>query len=722
MPDSRTNVIARETGVSPRQVDAVLRLVADGGTIPFIARYRKEATGGLDEVKLRAIGEREQYLAELDARREAIRESIAEQGKLTGDLASRLAACATKTDLEDLYLPYRPKRRTRATMARERGLEPLAARILAQPRDGNPAREAQALVDPARGVPDIEAAFAGARDIVAETMAERADLRKGVREVLLHHGLLAARVIKKAVADGAPTKYQDYYDYSEPVSRIPSHRYLAVRRGEREGVLRVRVEVDEWRVLGLLFRGMRHRPGTPFAEQLGDAVTDGQKRLLGPAVEKDVLAALKERSDAAAVEIFAENLRSLLLAAPLGERPVLGLDPGFRTGVKCAVVSATGAFLENTTIFPFELKRRAEAERAFGALVKRHHPAAVAVGNGTASRETLEFAKKALAGAGAENTILVSVSEAGASVYSASDTAREEFPDLDLTVRGAISIGRRLQDPLAELVKVDPQALGVGQYQHDLNEGLLSGKLTEVVEDCVHRVGVELNTASAPLLRRVAGIRPAVAKAIVAHRDEHGPFKNRRKLLAVAGLGPRAYEQAAGFLRIRRAANPLDASAVHPERYGLVGVIAGDLGVAVSDLVGNGDLAAKIDVKRYLGDEVGEPTLLDIKAELAKPGRDPRESFEAPGFRDDVNAIEDVEPEMTFTGVVTNVVAFGAFVDIGVHQDGLVHISQLADRFIKDPHEVVHAGQRLKVRVLSVDLPRKRIALTARMRPDLKSQ
>ena len=342
MSDSRTNVIARETGVSPRQVDAVLRLVADGGTIPFIARYRKEATGGLDEVKLRAIGERERYLAELDARREAIRESIAEQGKLTGDLASRLDACATKTDLEDLYLPYRPKRRTRATMARERGLEPLAARILAQPREGNPALEAQAFVDPARGVPDVEAAFAGARDIVAETMAERADLRKSVREVLLRHGLLAARVIKKAVADGAPTKFQDYYDYSEPVSRIPSHRYLAVKRGEREGILRVRVEVDEERVLGLLLRGMLHRPGSPFAGQLHDAVTDGQKRLLGPAVEKDVQAALKERSDAAAVEIFAENLRSLLLAAPLGEQPVLGLDPGFRTGVKCAVVSATG--------------------------------------------------------------------------------------------------------------------------------------------------------------------------------------------------------------------------------------------------------------------------------------------------------------------------------------------------------------------------------------------
>jgi len=704
------SLIAEEIGKPARQVEAALRLMDEGGTVPFIARYRKEATGGLSEVDLHAIEERHRYLSDLDGRREVIRKSIEEQGKLTDDLARRLAGCRTKTDLEDLYLPYRPKRKTRATAARARGLEPLAARILAQPTDGNPRQEARAFVDPARDVPDEDAALAGARDIVAETMAERADLRALARDVHHGRGKVTSRVVKKMQTDPAAARFSDYFDYAEPVSRIPSHRFLAVRRGEREGVLRVKIDVDTDNLDRRLLSGMNGRPDSPFARELREAVADGRKRLLGPAVEKDVFASLKERSDLAAVEVFATNLRSLLLAAPLGEQPVLGIDPGFRTGIKCAAIDATGRLLSHRTLYPFEPKRRSQAADGLRAMVEAHPPKAIAVGNGTASRETMAFAAETLG----SSVMVLSVSEAGASVYSASDVAREEFPDLDLTVRGAISIGRRLQDPLAELVKVEPRAVGVGQYQHDVHQPLLGEKLSQVVLSCVNRVGVELNTASAPLLARVAGIRPQVAKNILARREAAGPFRRRRDLLDVKGLGPRAYEQAAGFLRIHGATNPLDASAVHPERYDVVKRMAADLGVAVADLVGNSELAGSVEIGRYVSGDVGEPTLRDIVEELGKPGRDPRARFEAPSFRDDVNKIEDVESGMTFTGVVTNVTAFGAFVDIGVHQDGLVHISQLADHFVKDPHREVQAGQTLAVRVLSVDLPRKRISLTAK--------
>jgi uncharacterized protein len=475
--------------------------------------------------------------------------------------------------------------------------------------------------------------------------------------------------------------------------------------------------VDAGALGARLLREMGHRRSSPFAGELEAAVTDGLTRLLGPAVEKDTLAALKERSDLAAVEVFARNLEDLLLAAPFGARPVLGIDPGFRTGIKCAALDATGGLQEHRTLHPFEKDRGDAAASAFRELVRRHRPAAIAVGNGTASRETMAFAREALAETEMRDVMVVSVSEAGASVYSASEIAREEFPDLDLTVRGAVSIGRRLQDPLAELVKVEPRAVGVGQYQHDVPPALLAEKLDQVVVSCVNKVGVELNTASAPLLSRVAGLRPTVAKNLVAHRDAKGPFRSRRDLLEVKGLGPRAFEQAAGFLRIRGASDPLDASAVHPERYGLVKRMARDLGVKLSDLAGNADLASRIDLRRYVGGDVGEPTLRDIVEELRKPGRDPRARFEAPGFRDDVTTIEDVRPDMVFTGVVTNVTAFGAFVDIGVHQDGLVHISKLADHYVKDPHQEVRTGQTLRVRVLSVDLPRRRISLTAK-RPD----
>jgi uncharacterized protein len=698
----RSQLIAKEVKASPRQVDAVLGLLGDGGTVPFIARYRKEATGGLSEVEIHAIEERHRYLAELDQRRQTILASIEEQGILTDELRHRLDGCSRKTELEDLYLPYRPKRKTRATAARARGLEPLANRILAQPHDGDPRREARAFVDPDRDVPDIDAALAGARDIVAETMAERADLRALAREVCAKRGRVVSRVVKKKVADGRSTRFSDYYDFSEPVSRIPSHRFLAVKRGEAEGVLRVKIETDAENLRARLLHGMRHRRGSPFAEEMDQAVADGLKRLLGPAVEKDVLADLKERSDVAAVEVFAENLRNLLLAAPLGEKRVIGIDPGFRTGIKCAVLDATGRLLEYRNLFPFDERRMGNAALALGEMVERHRPEAIAVGNGTASRETIAFVRDS-------GPMVVSVSEAGASVYSASEIAREEFPDLDLTVRGAISIGRRLQDPLAELVKVEPKAVGVGQYQHDVHQPLLAAKLEQVVLTCVNRVGVELNTASAPLLARVAGLKPTVAKNVVAHREQNGPFESRRELLKVKGLGPKAYEQAAGFLRIRGTANPLDASAVHPERYGIVRAMAKDLGVKVADLVGNADLAGTVEIGRYVGGDVGEPTLRDIVEELGKPGRDPRARFEAPSFRDDVKEIGDVEPGMTFTG-------FGAFVDVGVHQDGLVHISQLSDRFVKDPHQVVRAGQTLRVRVLSVDLDRKRISLSAKAR------
>ncbi|MFO0749154.1 MAG: helix-hairpin-helix domain-containing protein [Myxococcota bacterium] len=617
------------------------------------------------------------------------------------------------------------KRKTRASAARERGLAPLAERMLAQPRPpgcSDVLREARAFVAPVgpdrpeeRAVPDVEAALAGARDIVAEVMAERADLRALARDAFARQSRVASSAVKKTT-EGQRTRFEDYYAYAERADKIPSHRYLAIDRGESEGFLKVKLELDDERLVAELTRRMGHDARSPFAPSLAEAVADGYRRLLRPAIENEVRADLKARADAEAVNVFARNLDAILLAPPLGEAVVLGIDPGFRTGCKCAVVGATGDLLAHATIFPTPATSAAPADPR-AALVARHRPAAIAVGNGTAGRETEAFARQALAAAGdlaAPKPVVVAVSETGASVYSASDLAREEMPDLDITYRGAVSIGRRLQDPLAELVKVEPKALGVGQYQHDVDQGLLGERLDAVVETAVNRVGVELNTASAPLLSHVAGIGPALAKAIVQHRKKHGAFRSRRQLLDVSGLGPSRFEQAAGFLRIRHGDHPLDASAVHPERYGLVERIAKDLGTPVAGLVGNAALAQSIDPQRYLGGDVGLPTLADIKAELARPGRDPRAGFEAPAFREDVKTLDDLEVGMELDGVVTNVTAFGAFVDIGVHQDGLVHVSELADRFVKDPHEAARAGQRLKVRVLSVDRERKRIALSAR--------
>jgi uncharacterized protein len=704
--------IAEELRLPAAGVRAVTRLLGEGATVPFIARYRKEQTGGLDEVAIRAIEEKRDYVVQLEDRRRAILSAIDEQGKLTPELRRAIETCRAKSELEDLYLPYKTKRRTRAMMARERGLEPLARRILAQPANGDPRKEALPFVDRTKDVPDVETALAGARDIVAEILAERADVRSLVRARFDREGVLECAAI--AAKTKVPTKFEAYYDFSERAKTIPSHRFLAILRGEEEGILRVKIRVDEDALAFEIAGRAGYRRAAPFAAQMQEAVVDAVKRLLMPSIESDMRSDLKEASDVEAVKIFAENLSKLLLAPPLGRRVVLGIDPGQRTGCKCVVVDDTGKLLTYALI---QLVGGAsaldQAKKILGGLLQKHRPFAVAVGNGTHGRETADFARDLAKSIGVE-TLVVLVSESGASVYSASDVAREEFPELDLTVRGAISIARRLQDPLAELVKIDPKAIGVGQYQHDVRPALLLRKLDEVIESCVNAVGVELNTASAPLLSRVAGVGPALAKKIVAYREKAGAFRSRRDLLQVAGLGPKAFEQVAGFVRIRGASNPLDASAVHPERYPLVERIARDAGVDVRALVGNEALATTIPWSEYVDGDVGLPTLEDIRREVAKPGRDPRDSFEAPTFRDDVRKIEDVKPGMQLEGSVTNVTAFGAFVDVGVHQDGLVHVSQLSDRFVKDPHAVVRVGDRIKVRVLEVDLARKRISLTAK--------
>lgn len=711
-PDDLAPRIAADLQLPLAGVGAVVRLLADKATVPFIARYRKEMTGALDEVQIRAIEERHAYLGELEARRTLVLETISGQGKLSAELEARIRAAQTKNALEDLYLPFKPKRRTRAMMARERGLEPLARRILEQPERGDPRAEASRLVNAAREVPDTDAALAGARDIVAEVMAERADVRTLAREVYGRGGVESSAVPKKTQE---PTKFEQYYDFGEAVTSIPSHRYLAICRGESEGVLRVRIAADTARLLGRLGQMMGVQARSPFAAQLVAAIDDGLTRLLGPAMESDVRAELKVRADIEASKVFARNLRDLLLAPPLGGKAVVGIDPGLRTGCKCVALSDTGRYLGSVTLYLSQgQEAQARATKDLLAFLGRWKPEAIAVGNGTGGRETEAFVRATLGSAGLPGILCVAVSEAGASVYSASDIAREEFPDLDLTLRGAISIGRRLQDPLAELVKVQPEAIGVGQYQHDVQASLLTQKLGEVVESCVNHVGVELNTASAPLLGHVAGIGPSLARKIVAHRDAHGPFPSRSALLKVSGLGPRAFEQAAGFLRVRGGSHPLDASAVHPERYALVENMAADLGAPLRDLVGHPQRSAAIDVRRYVGPGVGEPTLRDILDELHKPGRDPRKQFEPPRFRDDVHALTDLRPGMVLEGVVTNVTPFGAFVDVGVHQDGLVHISQLSEQFVRDPHTVVAAGDRLTVRVVEVDLARKRIALSAR--------
>ncbi len=706
--------MSSELSLPRRGVAAVVALLEEGATVPFIARYRKEATGSLDEEQIRTIQERHAYLLELEKRRQAILASIEEQGKLTDELRAKLQACTTKTELEDLYLPYKPKRRTRATIARDKGLQPLADAVLGQPDTPAPEEAAQQYVDPEKEVQSVDDALAGARDIVAEHVAEDARVRQLARDHFAREGQLTAEVNPDKKDER--TKFESYYGFREKTADIPSHRFLAVRRGEREEILRTRVEVDEERLLPQLRSEVGVRT-SPWAPQLVTAIDDGYKRLIAPSVENDVRSELKKRADREAVEVFANNLRNLLLAAPMGLHAVVGIDPGLRTGCKCAAVDNTGKYQGSVTIYPHQGEtRRKGAAEALLTFLREHRPYAVAVGNGTAGRETEAFVRDTLREAGEDlgEPMVVLVSESGASVYSASPLARKEFPDLDVTIRGAISIARRLQDPLAELVKIDPKSIGVGQYQHDVNQNLLKRKLDDVVESCVNHVGVELNSASAPLLSYVAGIGPGLATKIVQHREVHGAFASRKAVLDVTGLGPRTYEQAAGFLRVSDSEHPLDNSAVHPERYALVDRMAADLGVEVGALVGDAELVDRIDIQRYLSDEVGEPTLRDIVQELKKPGRDPRATFEPPAFREDVNTLEDLTPGMTLEGVVTNVTHFGAFVDIGVKQDGLVHVSQLADRFVRDPAEVAKVGDKLKVRVLEVDLERKRISLTCK--------
>ena len=696
-----------EVGASAHQISAVEKLLADGATVPFIARYRKEAHGNLDEVAIGKIQERLAYYSELESRKETILKSIADQEKLTPELEKKIRECYQKSALEDLYQPYKPKRRTRAQIAKEKGFGPLADSLW---NGDEAAAEAPA--------EDLQYA----RDIIAERVADMANVRGYVRQLFATKSVVKSEAASPKPAE--PTKFEQYYDYCEPIAEMPSHRYLAIRRGQKEGVLWVKLELDkELATGGIMELVEKEAPGCANPKcraEMETAVEDAYKRLLAPSCEIDVTVDKKMEADRAAVEVFAENLRHLLLAAPLGEKAVLAIDPGIRTGCKVAMMDATGKYLGKTVIFPQQ--KPEESAKTIALIVNKYRPEAVAIGNGTAGRETEAFVRQTLKRLREQHPeiptpMVVSVSEAGASVYSASEIARKEFPDLDLTVRGAISIGRRLQDPLAELVKIDPKAIGVGQYQHDVHQPLLGAKLDEVVVSCVNGVGVELNTASAPLLERVSGVGASLAKAIVEWRNENGKFHTREDLKKVKGLGAKAFEQCAGFLRIRDSENPLDASAVHPERYALVGRMAADLGVSLGDLVGNSAAASKIDVRRYITNDVGEPTLKDIVAELVKPGRDPRAVFEPPKFRDDVTKIEDVKEGMKLEGVVTNVTAFGAFVDIGVHQDGLVHLSELSDSFVSDPKSVVKAGDRLQVTVIGVDKARGRISLSAKSKP-----
>lgn len=704
-----TYVIAA-TGLKPFQVEHTVELLQEGATVPFIARYRKEHTGELDEVQIRAVEEQFAYFSELEERKVTVLKSIDEQGKLTPELRGRIEASRQKTEVEDLYLPYKPKRRTKATIARERGLEPLADIIAAQElMCGAPEDAALPFVNPDKEVLDAAAALDGAGHILAERLSDSADARTVVRRLTNEQGVMTARVASDY--KDQVTKFEMYYDFQEPLKAIPSHRMLAMRRGEKEEILYLSISAPVEQILaGLKSRLiLRSSIFTPLLERVAE---DAYKRLIAPSIEVELRLESKERADEAAIQIFARNLRELLLAPPAGGKRVLGIDPGFRTGSKLAAVDATGRFLEHVTIYPHIGEGRLpQARQELLRIVANHAVEMVAVGNGTAGREMEIFVKETLAAAGRQLPV-VSVSEAGASVYSASEIAREEFPDLDLTVRGAISIARRLQDPLGELVKVDPKSIGVGQYQHDVNQGMLKRSLDGVVESCVNYVGVDLNTASWALLAYVSGVGPALAKAITRYRDENGSFTSRKALLKVPRFGAKAFEQSAGFLRIRGGKNPLDNSAVHPERYKLVETMAADLGVSLAGLTADPAMVSRIDLKRYVAEGVGLPTLSDIIEELKKPGRDPRSQFKTVSFRDDIREIGDLKEGMILQGVVTNVTAFGAFVDIGVHQDGLVHISHLAGRYVKDPNDVVRAGQVVNVKVLSADPQRKRIALS----------
>ncbi len=706
--------IAAEIAARPEQVAAASALLDGGATVPFVARYRKEATGGLDDTQLRTLADRLGYLREMEARRATILGSVREQGKLTPELEAAIVAAGTKAALEDLYLPFKPKRRTKAMIARERGLQGLADAILA---DRRAVPEALAAGYLSAEVADAKEALAGARDILTEQLSEDAGLLGRLRAFLQRDGVVTARVVKGQEEKGA--KFSDYFDHAEKWAGMPSHRALAVMRGANEGVLSVDIGPDAdglVRVAAMIEGALGVAGDLPGDRWLRDAARWAWKVKLGLSMMLDLMGSLRERAQEEAIRVFARNLRDLLLAAPAGAKVTMGLDPGVRTGVKVAVVDATGKVVATDTVYPFQPRNDVRgAQAALAALIGRHGVALIAIGNGTGSRETERLVAEMLALLpGTAKPTKVIVSEAGASVYSASELAAKEFPGLDVSLRGAVSIARRLQDPLAELVKIEPKAIGVGQYQHDVDQHRLGQSLEAVVEDAVNAVGVDLNTASAPLLAHVSGLGPSLAEAIVAHRDEKGAFRSRKELLSVARLGPRAFEQAAGFLRIRDGEEPLDASAVHPEAYAVARRIVAACGRDLRSVMGDEARLRAVDPGDFVDARFGLPTVKDILAELAKPGRDPRPAFATATFQEGVEAISDLKPGMLLEGTVTNVAAFGAFVDVGVHQDGLVHVSQLADRFVKDPHEVVKAGDVVKVRVVEVDVARKRIGLSMR--------
>ncbi len=702
------STISSELGIDLGKVKAVAGLLDQQATVPFIARYRKEVTGSLDETQITAIRDRLKQLMELDARRQSILSSPEKHGHLTEELKDKVMTADTLAVLEDIYLPYRPKRRTKGTIAKERGLEPLAQMIFEQ-TGLDPLQAAAPFIDSEKEVPTADEALQGARHIIAEWINEDETARSRLRAMFQQKAVVTSRVVDGKESEGA--KFKDYFDWQEPVRDIPSHRMLAMRRGEREEILSLTMLPDDEAAFKILDKIFIKGQG-PDADQVALAVKDSYKRLLSRSLETELRLEAKERADNEAIRVFSDNLRQLLLASPLGAKRVLGIDPGFRTGCKIVCLNRQGKLLHNTTVNPHTSEaQKGKAGQSIRQLVDEYAIEAVAIGNGTAGRETEAFIRSL--GLDASIVILL-VNESGASIYSASELAREEFPDHDLTVRGAISIGRRLMDPLAELVKIEPKSIGVGQYQHDVDQNELKSALDDVVVSCVNAVGVDVNRASAQLLAYVSGLGPQLARNIVAHRDVKGPFKDRNSLKDVPRLGPKAFEQAAGFLRIPDSANPLDASAVHPESYAIVDTMAADMNCTVGELMADQPLRQKIDVQRYVTDAVGMPTLTDIMSELAKPGRDPRDSFEAFTFAENVTRIQDLEPGMQLPGIVTNVTRFGAFVDIGVHQDGLVHISEMADRFIKDPAEVVKVQQNVMVRVLEVDLDRKRISLSMR--------
>lgn len=713
---SIARIIARELNVEDKQVAAAVDLIGEGATVPFIARYRKERTGGLDDTQLRHLAARLTYLTDLAARRGTVLKSIREQGRLTPALEKQINAAETKVALEDLYAPFRQKRRTRATIAREAGLAPLAEQLLANP-NLNPAEIAAKFISDTRGVASADEALEGARHIVVETLAETPEIVGAVREKMWAEGKVRSSVARGKAEEGA--KFSDYFDFDQPIEQLPSHRLLALLRGEKEGVLKLGLDIPHANdrphpAVGLVMnKAGLARKGRPADAWLAETAEIAWKTRLAPSCTNDLFARVKERADGEAISVFSKNVKALLLAAPAGPKTVMGIDPGIRTGCKIAVVDATGKVLDTDTIYPHEPKRDwAGALMTLARLAKKHKVQLVSVGNGTASRETDRLVAELESKMPDLGLTRVMVSEAGASVYSASELAAKEFPDMDVSIRGAVSIARRLQDPLAELVKIEPKAIGVGQYQHDVDQCALSHSLTAVVEDCVNAVGVDVNTASAPLLARVSGLNETLASNIVAFRNENGAFKSRAALKKVPRMGPKAFEQSAGFLRIRDAKNPLDGSGVHPEAYQVVERISEKTGRDVKSLVGDKAFLSKLKPRDFADATFGEPTVADILKELEKPGRDPRPEFRTATFQDGIEKLSDLKPGMSLEGVVTNVTAFGAFVDIGVHQDGLVHISELSETFVKDPHAVVRAGQVVRVRVKEVDAARRRIALS----------